>query len=60
MTDSGSTDESRPVTVILDEDKPDVTIDSPANGDKTNKEAVTVKGKVHDAHLEWVKVNGKS
>lgn len=59
VTDSGSTDESRPVTVILDEDKPVVTIDSPANGDKTNKEAVTVKGKVHDAHLKWVKVNGK-
>ncbi|WP_412675034.1 hypothetical protein [Bacillus amyloliquefaciens] len=59
VTDRGSTDESRPVTVILDQDKPDVTIDSPANGDKTNKEAVTVKGKAYDAHLKEVKVNGK-
>ncbi|KXZ14861.1 peptidase S8 [Bacillus nakamurai] len=58
-TDRGSTDASSPVTVILDQDKPDLTIDNPKNGDKTNKETVTVKGKAADDYLKWVKVNGQ-
>ncbi|PRR99023.1 peptidase S8 [Bacillus atrophaeus] len=58
-TDSGTTEPSSAVTVTLDQQKPEVTIDNPKNGDKINKEALTVKGKAEDDNLEWVKVNGK-
>ncbi|MFC4077823.1 S8 family serine peptidase [Salinithrix halophila] len=57
-TDKGTTDPSAPVTVILDQIKPVLTITKPTNGMKTNREAVTVKGKATDEHLDWVKVNG--
>ncbi|MDM5201442.1 S8 family serine peptidase [Fictibacillus enclensis] len=59
VTDRGSTDESAPVKVTLDQKKPVLTIDSPANGLKTNKETVTVKGKVTEENLDSLKVNGK-
>ncbi|EPD53126.1 hypothetical protein HMPREF1210_00857 [Paenisporosarcina sp. HGH0030] len=57
--DGKVTGESAPVSVILDTVKPNLTIDSPKNGDKTNRETVTVEGSVADANLDWVKVNGQ-
>lgn len=59
VTEQGSTDESAPVTVTLDQTKPKLSISAPANGLKTNREAVTVTGKADDANLEWIKVNGQ-
>ncbi|MGM9921482.1 MAG: S8 family serine peptidase [Bhargavaea sp.] len=50
---------SAPVSVTLDTEKPELTIDSPADGEKTNRETVTVQGSVSDANLDWVKVNGQ-
>ncbi|WP_432339501.1 S8 family serine peptidase [Bacillus tequilensis] len=58
-TDNGTTDASSPVTITLDQDKPEVTLDNPKDGEKTNKEALTVKGSVSDNNLKEVKVNGK-
>ncbi|UYO33595.1 S8 family peptidase [Bacillus halotolerans] len=58
-TDSGTTDASSPVTVTLDQDKPELTLDNPKNGEKINKETLTVKGTVSDDNLKEVKVNGK-
>lgn len=58
-TENGMTDPSEPVTIVLDQAKPQLTIDSPANGDKLNTETVTVTGTVADENLDWVKVNGK-
>ncbi|MBS4174443.1 S8 family peptidase [Bacillus sp. FJAT-49736] len=56
---SGSTDASAPVKVVYDKTNPTLTIDSPKNNDKTNRETVTVEGKVNDANLDFVKVNGE-
>ncbi|PNB52414.1 hypothetical protein C1X64_35385, partial [Pseudomonas sp. GW456-E7] len=58
-TDNGTTDASSPVTVTLDQDKPELTLDNPKDGEKTNKETLTVKGSVSDDNLKEVKVNGK-
>ncbi|MCC8352121.1 S8 family peptidase [Bacillus sp. AF23] len=58
-TDSGTTDASSPVTVTLDQEKPELTLDNPKNGEKINKETLTVKGTVSDDNLKEVKVNGK-
>jgi bacillopeptidase F len=58
--DGRVTGESAPVSVILDTVKPNLTIDSPKDGDKTNRETVTVEGSVEDANLDWVKVNGQN
>ncbi|WP_425464005.1 S8 family serine peptidase [Oceanobacillus piezotolerans] len=51
---------SEPVTVTLDTEAPGLTIDSPASGDKLNRETVTVEGSVEDANLDTIKVNGSS
>ena len=59
-TDVGSTDASEPVTIILDQAKPELAITSPADGTKYNKETVTVTGTVADENLDWVKVNGQT
>lgn len=59
VMDRGSTDESAPVKVTLDQTKPKLVIDSPVDGLKTNKETVTVKGKVTEENLQSVTVNGK-
>jgi bacillopeptidase F len=59
ILDGRVTGESAPVSVILDTVNPSLTIDSPINGDKTNRETVTVQGSVDDANLESVKVNGQ-
>lgn len=58
-TPKGTTDPSEPVQIILDREKPKLSIGEPADGLKTNREAVTVKGEAKDEHLDWVKVNGK-
>lgn len=50
---------SEAVTVTLDTATPELSIDSPADGDKTNRETVTVEGTVDDANLDFVKVNGQ-
>ena len=52
--------ETEPVTITLDTVAPELTIDNPKNGDKTNKETVTVEGTVSDANLDSVKVNGQT
>ncbi len=49
---------SEPVTVTLDTVAPALTIDSPEDGDLTNRETVTVEGTVSDEHLDSVEVNG--
>ncbi|MGE8203349.1 S8 family serine peptidase [Heyndrickxia sp. NPDC080065] len=56
---SGSTEQSAPVKVVYDKTNPSLTIDSPKNNTKTNRETVTVEGTVSDANLDWVKVNGQ-
>lgn len=57
--EAGSTDESAPVKVVYDKTKPNLSIDSPKNDSKTNRETVTVEGTVSDANLDTVKVNGQ-
>ncbi|MFC4023693.1 S8 family serine peptidase [Oceanobacillus longus] len=52
--------ESETVTVTLDTEAPDLTIDSPADGDQTTRETVTVEGTVADANLDFVEVNGQA
>ncbi|WP_051030936.1 S8 family serine peptidase [Robertmurraya massiliosenegalensis] len=51
--------ESDAITVTLDTEAPELTIDSPTNGEKINRETVTVEGTVADAHLDYVEVNGQ-
>lgn len=58
-TDAGKTEPSDSVTVTLDQDNPDLTIDSPKDRTKTNNMAVNVKGTASDDHLDSVKVNGE-
>ena len=57
--DGKVTGESAPVTVTFDNVKPELTIDNPKDGDKTNRETATVEGSVSDDNLDWVKVNGQ-
>lgn len=47
------------VTVTLDTVKPELVIDNPKDGSKTNQEKVLVEGSVKDANLEIVKINDK-
>ncbi|HWL11985.1 MAG TPA: carboxypeptidase-like regulatory domain-containing protein, partial [Ureibacillus sp.] len=54
-----TTGESSPVTVVLDTKAPILAISAPTNGDKVNKESITVTGSIDDANLEFVKVNGQ-
>ena len=51
--------QSEPVTVTLDTEAPELTIDNPKDGDKSNRETVTVEGTVADANLDYVEVNGQ-
>ncbi|MEN2768331.1 S8 family serine peptidase [Ornithinibacillus xuwenensis] len=51
---------SEAVTVNLDTNAPELTIDNPADGDETNRETVTVEGTVDDENLDFVKVNGQA
>lgn len=59
-SDRGMTAPSEAVTVYLDQDAPELAITSPADGLKTNKEVIEVKGTVADQNLETVKVNGQN
>lgn len=52
-------DASDPVTVTLDTEAPELTIDNPKDGDKSNHETVTVEGTVADDNLDTVEVNGQ-
>ncbi|WP_342542411.1 S8 family serine peptidase [Paenisporosarcina sp. FSL H8-0542] len=52
------TGKSAPVTITLDTINPKLTLDNPKNGDKTNRETVTVEGTVSDVNLKSVQVNG--
>ncbi|WP_047982696.1 S8 family serine peptidase [Ornithinibacillus contaminans] len=51
---------SDPVTVTLDTVSPDLTITNPKDGDKTDRETVTVEGTVLDENLAFVNVNGQT
>src|SRR5699024_2652549 len=57
--DGSKTGESDPVVITLDTEAPELTISNPVDGDKTNRETVTVEGNVQDEHLEYVEVNGQ-
>lgn len=59
VTDSGPTESSEEVRIILDQDLPDLTIDKPIDGLKTKDMAVTVVGTANDANLDEVRVNGE-
>jgi bacillopeptidase F len=59
VLDGRVTGQSEPVTVILDTVKPELTIDTPVDGEKTNRETVTVQGTITDENLEFVRVNGQ-
>jgi bacillopeptidase F len=52
-------DESESVTVTLDTEAPELSIDSPEDGEYTNRETATVEGTVSDDHLDTVTVNGQ-
>ncbi|MCP3738558.1 S8 family serine peptidase [Rossellomorea sp. BNER] len=58
-TEQGMTAASEPVTIILDQAKPELEITSPSDGTKTNREAITVEGTIADENLDWIKVNGQ-
>ncbi|OLP66538.1 Bacillopeptidase F precursor [Bacillus pumilus] len=59
VSEKGSTKPSKPVKVTIDQTAPTLTIDTPKKGEKSNKETLTVEGKVADDHLGQVTVNGK-
>lgn len=56
-TDLGATEASAPVKVVLDQENPSLSIASPTDGLKTNREAITIEGQATDDHLDWIKVN---
>ncbi|HLQ71818.1 MAG TPA: carboxypeptidase regulatory-like domain-containing protein, partial [Bacillota bacterium] len=60
VMDGEEVDESDPVTITLDTIAPELTIDTPADGEKTNRETVTVAGTVADENLDYVEVNGQA
>lgn len=49
--------ESEPVTVISDTEEPELTIDSPEDGEVLEDNKVTVEGTVKDDNLDTVEVN---
>ncbi|WP_100011285.1 S8 family peptidase [Lentibacillus sediminis] len=59
LLDGAAVGESAPVTVTLDTEAPELTIDNPEDGDQSNRETVTVEGTVSDANLDYVEVNGQ-
>ncbi|MEK5214317.1 S8 family serine peptidase [Psychrobacillus sp. FSL H8-0487] len=60
VLDGRVTGQSEPATVVLDTLKPVLTIDSPIDGEKTNRETVTVQGTIADENLDFVHVNGQA
>ncbi|WP_246880481.1 S8 family serine peptidase [Sporosarcina sp. 6E9] len=59
LVDGDAASSSEKVTVTLDTEAPELTIDSPVDGDITNENTVGVEGTVSDAHLDSVTVNGE-
>ena len=57
-TERGYSAPSSEFLVIYDDTSPELTIDSPKDGTKYNREVITVIGKVVDDYLESVTVNG--
>ncbi|MFJ7726214.1 S8 family serine peptidase [Neobacillus sp. NPDC097160] len=57
-TSQGMTDASAPANITFDAQAPELTIGSPTDGSKLNKETVTVTGTVKDDYLNFVLVNG--
>ncbi len=57
--DGKETEPSAPIMVIKDKEAPEVNISSPEEGEKTNKEVITVKGNVNDINLDKVLINGE-
>lgn len=51
--------ESEPITISWIHQVPELTIDTPKNGDKLNRETVTVEGTVTGDYLDDVEVNGE-
>nr|WP_026688305.1 S8 family serine peptidase [Alteribacter aurantiacus] len=58
-TENGRTGESAPVTVILDQEGPELVVTSPADGDRVNTETVRVQGQAIDENLQRVNINGQ-
>ncbi|TMW72542.1 peptidase S8 [Alteribacter natronophilus] len=58
-TENGRTGESAPVTVILDQEGPELVVTSPSDGDLVNTETVRVQGQATDENLRRVNVNGQ-
>lgn len=59
LLNGAATGQSEAVSVILDTIAPELTIDSPTDGEKSNRETFTVEGTVHDENLDYVEVNGQ-
>src|SRR5699024_2135763 len=59
LLNGSSVGESDPVTMTLDTIAPELTIDSPTKGEKSNRETVTVEGTVLDENIDYVEVNGQ-
>ncbi|WYP26951.1 S8 family serine peptidase [Alkalihalobacillus sp. FSL W8-0930] len=60
VTESGDSDLSEAITVILDQTSPELEITDPVDGSKSNRETVTVKGTATDENLDTVTVNGQN
>lgn len=60
VVDGKTTDRSLPVVLILDQTKPQLTILTPAQGDRINAEVVHVTGNVVEQFLDKVTVNGQT
>lgn len=58
-SDDGDHEANETLEVIIDTVAPDMTIDYPTDGERTNKEVVTVEGTVVDENLDYVEVNGQ-
>src|SRR5699024_11108513 len=57
--DGDYTGEYEPVSVTLNTEEPELTIDSPKSRDKLNRDVVTVEGNVEADDLDVVEVNGE-
>src|SRR5699024_4493145 len=57
--DGEEANESDLFTITLDTLAPILTIESPEDNDRTNRETATIEGMVEDEHLDTVSVNGQ-
>src|SRR5699024_9118359 len=51
--------ESETITVILDNQNRDLTIETPKHGEKINRETIIVEGTVHDKQFDAVEEHGQ-